>query len=191
MTVSGIWKKKEYTSSVVCSPRKYIPLLYNQTVQSILSKTVDSSLTKFDVKTSSDLHKYTKKQYIRDSPDEEYRYRLIHTPCQTVYASRPHKFQDGYKVFISTTDKYKVFVDNCGMTQSIVFILCSSEDQAKKYAEILEHPLFVFINNICRWGNFNNIRILQSFPLAECKPQEIYDHFHLTEEEVRFIEVML
>jgi tRNA1(Val) A37 N6-methylase TrmN6 len=189
MTVSGIWKKKEYTSSVVCSPRKYIPLLYNQTVQSILSKTVDNaSLTKFDVKTSSDLHKYTKKQYIRDSPDEEYRYRLIHTPCQTVYASRPHKFQDGYKVFISTTDKYKVFVDNCGMTQSIVFILCSSEEQAKKYAEILEHPLFVFINNICRWGNFNNIRILQSFPLAECKPQEIYDHFHLTEEEVRFIE---
>jgi hypothetical protein len=152
----------------------------------------NASLTKFDVKTSSDLHKYTKKQYIRDSPDEEYRYRLIHTPCQTVYASRPHKFQDGYKVFISTTDKYKVFVDNCGMTQSIVFILCSSEEQAKKYAEILEHPLFVFINNICRWGNFNNIRILQSFPLPSIdytgNQKEIYDTFHLTEEEVRFIQ---
>jgi tRNA1(Val) A37 N6-methylase TrmN6 len=193
MTVSGVWKKKEYMSSVVSSPRKYIPLFYNQTVQSILSKTVDNaSLPKFDVKTSSDLHKYTKKQYIRDNQDEEYRYRLIHTPCQTVYASRPHKFQEGYKVFISTTDKYKVFVDNCGMTQSIVFILCSSEEHAKKYVTILEHPLFVFINNICRWGNFNNIRILQSFPLPDLdytgNPQEIYDHFHLTEEEVRFIQ---
>jgi tRNA1(Val) A37 N6-methylase TrmN6 len=192
MHVSGIWKKKEYAGSVVSSPRKYIPLLYNQLVQTILSKTVDNTLAKFDVKTSSDLHKYTKKQYIRDSPDEEYRYRLIHTPCQTVYASRPHKFQDGYKVFISTTDKYKVFVDNCGMTQSIVFILCSSEDEAKKYVKILEHPLFVFINNICRWGNFNNIRILQSFPLPGIdytgNPKEIYDTFHINEEEVRFIQ---
>lgn len=196
MCVSGVWKKKGYTGSVVSSPRKYIPLLYNQTVQTILSKTVDNaSLIKFDVKTSSDLHKYTKKQYIRDTPDEEYRYKLIHTPCQTVYASRPHKYQEGYKVFISTTDKYKVFVDNCGMTQSIVFILCSSEEQAKKYAYILEHPLYVFINNICRWGNFNNIRILQSFPSPDLdytgNPQEIYDIFHLTEEEVRCIHDML
>jgi hypothetical protein len=191
MNVSGIWKKKEYVSSVVSTPRKYIPLLYNETVQTILSKTIDTNLPKFEVKTSSDLHKYTKAEFIRAEKTEEFKYKLIHTPSQTVYASRPHKFQEGYKLFISTTDKYSVFIDNCGMTQSIVFILCSNEEQAKKYLEILQHPLYVFINNICRWGNFNNIRILQSFPIPTLdysgNHQEIYDYFKITKEEKDYI----
>jgi hypothetical protein len=114
MNISGIWKRKEYVSSVPSQHRKYIPLLYNLTVQSILSKTIDNNeLTKFDIKTSSDLHKYTKASLINDVQNDFYKYKLIHTPSQTVYASRPHKYQDGFKVFISTTDKYKVFIDNC------------------------------------------------------------------------------
>lgn len=193
ITVSGIWKKKEYTSSVLSKQRKYIPLLYNQTVQDILTKTIDNrTLPKFEIKTSSDLHKYTKADLIRAEETDVYKYRLIHTPSQTVYASRPHKYQEGYKVFLSTTDKYNVYVDNCGMTQSIVFLLCDNEEQAKKYAHILQHPLYVFINNICRWGNFNNIRILQSFPIPHIEytgnPQEIYTHFNITPGEVDYIQ---
>jgi adenine-specific DNA-methyltransferase len=192
INVSGIWKKKEYISSVVSKERKYIPLLYNQIVQNILSKTIDNKyLKKFEIKTSSDLHKYTKAELIRDEKDNIYKYKLIHTPSQTVYSSRPHKFQEGYKVFISTTDKYKLFIDECGMTQSIVFILCCNEEQAKKYLQILQHPLYVFINNICRWGNFNNIRILQSFPIPDIEysgnHQEIYTYFNITEDEINFI----
>jgi hypothetical protein len=120
---------------------------------------------------------------------------LIHTPSQIVYSSIPHKFQEGYKIFISTTDKYSVFIDNCGMTQSIVFILCSNEEEAKKYLEILEHPLYLFINNICRWGNFNNIRILQSFPIPTIEysgiHKDIYDNFNITKEEIEFINYSL
>ena len=192
INISGIWKKKEYNSSVVSKKRKYIPLFYNETIDNILSKTIDnSSLKKFEIKTSSDLHKYTKAKFISKNQSNEFQYRLIHTPKQTVYASRPHKFQEGYKVFISTTDKYKVFIDNCGMTQSIVFILCSSEDVAKKYVKILEHPLYIFINNICRWGNFNNIRILQSFPIPNIEYSgnynEIYDYFQITKKEIEYI----
>ena len=81
------------------------------------------------------------------------------------------------------------------MTQSIVFILCSNEAQAKKYLQLLQHPLYVFINNICRWGNFNNIRILQSFPIPTMEytgnHQEIYDYFNITEEEVKYINANL
>jgi len=196
INVSGIWKKKEYISSVVSKERKYIPLLYNQIVQNILSKTIDNTnLKKFDIKTSSDLHRYTKAELIRNEKDNIYKYKLIHTPSQIVYSSRPHKFQEGYKVFISTTDKYKLFIDECGMTQSIVFILCSNEEQAKKYLQILEHPLYVFINNICRWGNFNNIRILQSFPIPDIEysgnHEEIYNYLNITEDEINFININL
>ena len=74
------------------------------------------------------------------------------------------------------------------MTQSIVFILCSNKDQSQKYKKILEHPLYVFLNNICRWGNFNNIRILQSFPIPinefiqtyTGNIQDIYNYFKIT-----------
>ena len=192
INVSGIWKKKEYVSSVISTQRKYIPLLYNQMVQNILSKTIDNTmLLKFDVKTSSDLHKYTKAKFIHNEKTAEFKYKLIHTPSQTVYSSRPHKYQEGYKIFISTTDKYSVFIDNCGMTQSIVFILCSNEEQAKKYLQILQHPLYIFINNICRWGNFNNIRILQSFPIPTIEYTgnqiELYNYFQITQEEIEYI----
>ena len=192
INISGVWRKKEYHSSVLSKKRRYIPLFYNEIIENILSKTIDnSSLKKFEIKTSSDLHKYTKSKLLSNNKTNEFQYRLIHTPKQTVYASRPHKFQEGFKVFISTTDKYKVFIDNCGMTQSIVFILCSNEDEAKKYAKILEHPLYIFINNICRWGNFNNIRILQSFPIPNIEYsgdyKELYNYFNITEEEIEYI----
>jgi adenine-specific DNA-methyltransferase len=192
LNVSGIWKKTEYVSSVEPKTRKYIPLLYNQIVQNILSKTVDnSSLLKFNIQTSSDLHKYTKAKFISDKETDIFKYKLIHTPKQTVYASRKHKYQDGYKVFISTTDKYKVFIDECGMTQSIVFIMCSSKEEAEKLMEILQHPLYVFINNICRWGNFNNIRILQSFPIPNIDysghHDEIFSFFGISKEEKDYI----
>jgi hypothetical protein len=77
------------------------------------------------------------------------------------------------------------------MTQSIVFILCSTEEEAKKYLQILQHPMYIFINNICRWGNFNNIRILQSFPIPSIEytgdHKELYDYFKLTNEEIEYI----
>jgi adenine-specific DNA-methyltransferase len=192
INVSGIWKKKTYESSVVSCVRKYIPLVYNNIVYNILQKTIDdASLKKFNIKTSSDLHKYTKAEFINNSKNDKFKYKLIHTPSQIVYSSRPHKFQDGYKVFIATTNKYQVFIDNCGMTQSIVFIQCVDETQAKKYLNILQHPLYVFLNNICRWGNFNNIRILQSFPIPEIEYtgeyNQIYSYFNISLEEIEFI----
>ena len=112
----------------------------------------------------------------------------MHTPKQTVWASRAHKYQDGYKVFISTTDKYGVFVDSCGMTQSIAFIRCSSEEEAHKLAKILEHPIYKFINDICRWGNFNNIRILQNLPII--RDVDPYDALNITSEEREFIQCL-
>ena len=191
INVSGIWKNISYNSSVKSMVRKYIPLYYNNIILNILTKTVDNdALKKFKIETNCNLHRFTKKDEISDNQDDVFKYKLIHTPKQTVWASRPHIYQDGYKVFISTTDKYSTFIDNCGMTQSIVFIRCVSLEEAKKYKEILDHPLYLFINNICRYGNFNNIRILQSFPIPELdsvNEDKIYKYFNITNEEKEFI----
>ena len=191
ITIEGIWNKNVYQDIVNSEERKYIPLYYNQTIQSILHKTIDNdTLPKFDVKTSSDLHKYTKKTLISQTQDEFYKYKLIHTPKQIVWSSRPHKYQDGFKVFISTTSYYGTFVDHCGMTQSIAFILCKNEDEAKNINCVLNHPMYKFINDICRYGNFNNIRILQKFPYCD-NYEKVYDTFNLTQDEIKFIESTL
>lgn len=193
MSVSGIWKKREYTDVVSAGPRDYIPLLYSNMVYRIMQKTVDNTaLPRFGVLTSSDLHKYTKAAFIVPTEDATHPYRLIHTPKQTVWSSRPHKFQTGWKVFISTTDKYACFADNCGMTQSIAFIPCDTEADAIRRCGILGHDLYRFINNICRYGNFGNVRILQRFPEPiDGGEADIYAHFGITPEEIAYINAHL
>ena len=53
------------------------------------------------------------------------------------------------------------------MTQSIVFIRCVSYQEVIKLKKELDNEVFIFLNNITRYGNFNNVRILQNFPLLE------------------------
>ena len=187
INISGIWNKKTYTDTVSSGVRKYIPLYYNRIIQSILSKTIDMDNNKFGVETTSDLHKYTKKEFISASNTDIYKYKLIHTPKQTVWSSKPHKYQDGYKVFISTTSYYGTFVDNCGMTQSIAFIRCKTKEDADNINKVLNHPIYKFINNICRYGNFNNIRILQDFPWCD-NYDKVYENFNITDIEIKLIE---
>lgn len=71
------------------------------------------------------------------------------------------------------------------MTQSIGFVLCQTKQQAEEIKKILDHPLYVFLNNIHRYGNFNNIRILQKFPHPF--DDDIFKYFNITEEEQKFI----
>lgn len=185
--IEGRWRGINYTSNVSSRIRSFIPQYYNSIIDSISQKTLENdTLVKFKVETTSDLHKYTKRHLISTINDDEHPYKLIHTPKQTVYASRPHKWQDCWKVFISTTDSYSTFIDNCGMTQSVAFIRCESKEIAETYKKILDHKFYQFINDICRWGNFNNIRILQSFPIPT-DTKNIWNNFNLTEEEIQFV----
>lgn len=185
--VHGIWKKQSYCDFVQSEKRKYIPLFYNSQIQSILKKTIDCNNQKFQIETSSNLHKYTKKDLISNIETDNHKYKLIHTLKQIVWSSKPHKYQEGYKVFISTTSYFETKVDNCGMTQSIAFIRCNNEECAKQIEKVLHHPLYIFINNICRFGNFNNIRILQNFPYCS-QYDEVFTTFNITDEEKRIIE---
>lgn len=187
--VDCIWKKQLYQEQVLFRPQNFIPLFFTSTIDKILYKTIlDLQRQRFKIQTNSHLHRSTKKHLLMNSKTENYPYRIIHTPKQTLYSSVAHIYQNGYKVFISTTDKYKVFIDkDVGMTQSIAFILCQDEQEAITFLKILQHPLYVFLNNICRWGNFNNIRLLQSFPIPN-NTNDIYSDFQLTEQEILYIQ---
>jgi len=66
---------------------------------------------------------------------------------------------------MSLTNKYQTFIDNCGMTQSIAFVRCASKSEAQKVKEALDNKIYLFLNNITRYGNFNNVKVLQQFPV--------------------------
>lgn len=173
------YKKKSISYAYINKGTNYLPLYYDEMVRSIFSKTIDANTDKYKVETSSDLHKYTKKQFISDTYDESHPYKLIHTPRQTVWSSKPHKWQEGWKVFIATTTNYETFIDECGMTQSIAFIRCSSKEEAEKINKELAVPLYNFLVLLTRYGNFNNERILQRMPRL--------DDIKLSQEEKDFI----
>ena len=71
------------------------------------------------------------------------------------------------------------------MTQSIAFIKVDTEEEAKRISIQLLSPLYRFINNACRYGNFNNIRILQRLPISFGDP---YVEFGITPEEIVYLE---
>lgn len=160
---------------------KFIPLYYNETVRNILNKTVNNSaLPKYKIETSSNLHKFTKSNHLNNYQTEIYRYKQHHTPTQVVWSDIPHKFQKGYKVYLSLTNQYGTFIDkDAGMTQSIAYVLCNNKQEALRIKQELDNEVYVFINNITRYGNFNNIRVLQNLPLLGT--------FELTQEEICFI----
>lgn len=157
-----------------------IPLYYSETARGLMRKTVWSDRPKYAVEVSCDMHKTSKKEWIATQPDEAHRWRLVHTPKQTVWSRRPHKYQNGWKVFLSLSDKYRVLVDECGMTQSMAFVRCRDRAEAERVREELDQPLYRAINNLTRYGNFNNVRVLQRLPRRE--------YVSLTEEERELVE---
>lgn len=96
-----------------------------------------------------------------------------------VYSRLLHKYQNWFKVFISLSNQYKTIIDSCWMTQSIAFIRCNWQKEAKKIKSELDNDIYLFLNNITRYWNFNNVRVLQNFTLLK--------YIKLNKEEENFI----
>lgn len=139
----------------------FIPLYYDTLTNSILDRVIYAKDPKYCIETSSNLHKYTKAAVFSTTKTEEHKYKVWHTPTQQIWSNTPHKYQSGYKVFISLTNQYKSFVDTGGMTQSIAFIRCKSLQEAQRIKKEIDSPVYRFIASITRYGNFNNVRVLQ------------------------------
>jgi adenine-specific DNA-methyltransferase len=160
--VENSYKIKDVQKVKLSSKMNFIPLYCSKESLSLIDKVVNSNSLKFKIETSSNLHKHTKKDHLSTEKNSKYKYKIIHTPTQTIWSDTPHKYQEGYKVFISLTNQYSTFIDNCGMTQSIAFIRCESKSEAEKIKNELDNDIYKAIVNLTRYGNFNNVRVLQN-----------------------------
>ena len=160
--------KKELTDEMLDSQtRDWIPLHWNNAIKELLADTVDrEDYESFKIETSSDLHNYTKKLCLQDTEDVEHPYEIIHTFRKTRWSSKPHKFQTGWKLLLNLTGYYGTIVrKDVGVTQSVAFVRCETEIDANNLKTILDRSIYKKLNDLHRFGNFNNLTILSKFGL--------------------------
>jgi len=145
---------------------RFMPQMIAPEVFTILSKTLFCpTRPKLPVTYDSDLHRFTKKHLLAERPDSDHPYRTLHTPSQTVWASRPHKTHGRPKVLIPLTTYYeRLLVDEAGVTQGFGYVLCPSLDEAHRLAAVLRTAPYRFLANITRWSNFNVPEVMRALP---------------------------
>jgi hypothetical protein len=173
--VSGKHGKHVFDSRVALRDLRFIPLMPPDMSMRILHKLM-SGPEKMNIETSSDLHATTKKHLLVSAQDDDHPYKVSHTKIQTRWSSRPHKYQDGVKVFICLSSSYETWVDSCGMTQSVAFVRCKDEDEASRVKEVLDSVPFKFAVHITRYGNFTCIKVLQLLSSGVSFSQEEFDY---------------
>jgi adenine-specific DNA-methyltransferase len=193
---SFIKKSKGVSKIKLTNKVEFIPQIPSKEAFSILQKTVFSKKEKFNVIYDSDLHKFTKKEFLSDVELPTHPFKILHTPTQIVWSIRPHKFQDRIKLFIPLTTYYEnLIIDICGNTQGLGYILFENFEDAEKAKLILSSKLYRFIANITRWSNFNVPMVMKKLPLYPISKiisdEEIFDYFNLTSTEIDYIESIL
>lgn len=164
--VTGKHLKHTFDSHVVLRNERFIPLLCTDMAMRIMKK-ITSGTIKLGIETSSDLHATTRKDIISNHHDDQHPYKLVHTKLQTKWSQRPHKYQDGVKVFICLSSTYETWIDSCGMTQSVAFVRCGDDEQSQRIKKTLDSIPVAFAVSITRYGNFTNIRVLQQLSVRD------------------------
>jgi hypothetical protein len=183
-------KSAKGTSSYLLNPNiKFIPQLPTPEAFSILEKTVFSDKPKYNIVYDSDLHKFTRKDLLSSVKDKTFKFKIMHTPTQVVWGSRPHKYQNRVKVFVPLTTYYeRMAVEICGNTQGMGYLLCDDYREATSVRSILLTRLYRFVANITRWSNFNVplvMKNLPQYPNDEVLDEEsINSFFKLSKKEV-------
>jgi hypothetical protein len=187
------YNKKNYNSITNLGSNKFFPLLINDSSISIINKFIFSNREKFNLKFDSYLHAYTKKSNLSKFKNNEFCYKVWHTPSCTLWSNKEHTTQNCSKLLIPTTTYYeKMLVDVSGNTQGMGYIIFDDLTSADKAKRVLMLKLYRFVVNITRWSNWNSPDILKSLPMVDIDihwdDDLLYKEFNLNQNEIDLIE---
>ena len=158
--VNSFLKKDVQKDVIIPTNMKFIPLYISQSVIDIIPKIVGDARNSFDYR--CDLHNFTQKALLSDNQDIEYKYRTIHTMRKTRYAKKKQDIYDKWIIVVPLSTYYIPIIEhNANVTQSVGYIPFDSEEDARKYLEIITKPEYKLIVHLTRYGNFNNIMVLR------------------------------
>jgi site-specific DNA-methyltransferase (adenine-specific) len=132
---------------------------------------------------------HTYKTYLRGNNTGTIHYAFFHTKQNAIVA-------DSRKIIIpiSGADKFMPFVDDIGIPHcmSSYVIPMKNTDTLESAISVFNSKLFRFLIEQNRSSGFIQIYVVKNLPKLdlshEWTDQEIYDHFHLTQEEIDYIE---
>lgn len=159
--VNNYLKKDIQKDVTIYKDLKFIPLYISQEVLDIIKKGVgDEENNRFFYR--CDLHNFTQKKYLSDVPDNEFKYKTIHTARKIRYASKKQDIYDKWNIIIPLSTYYiPQVMNNVNVTQSVGYISFDTEKEADDYLDIIEKPWNKLIIHLTRYGNFNNIMVLK------------------------------
>jgi hypothetical protein len=163
--IDSYYKKNKYTSKFIIDKSiKFIPNIFNEEINNLL-KNVNLNGKEYECKISSDCHKV--RDHVQKGQNDKYKYPLFNTSANKFdyFSSKPHKDQNKKKVILSNSGSLSPFYDKgvYGTTQDSMYILVDNSKEGENIVNILKTPIFRFLIEICKWGNFRNEADLISY----------------------------
>lgn len=138
----------------------FLPLYISQNILNLVQKLISKTPNNFTYR--CDLHNFTQKAFLSDTQDNTYKYRTIHTPRKTRYASKKQDIYDKHIIIIPLSTYFIPYIESkTNATQSVGYFAFESKKEASDYLKILNKPHFKVLIHLTRYGNFNNIMVLK------------------------------
>lgn len=138
----------------------FLPLYISQNILNLIQKLVLKKPNRFTYR--CDLHNFTQKAFLSDTQDNIYKYRTIHTPRKTRYASKKQDIYDKHIIIIPLSTYFIPYIESkTNTTQSVGYFAFETKQEANNYLKILNKPYFKVLIHLTRYGNFNNIMVLK------------------------------
>lgn len=155
----------------------FLPLYMSQNILNAIEKLVSKTPNNFTYR--CDLHNFTQKACLSDTQDDIYKYRTIHTPRKTRYASKKQDIYDKHIIIIPLSTYFIPYIESrANTTQSVGYFAFDSKKEASEYVKILNKPHFKVLIHLTRYGNFNNIMVLKHLAFdkqIELDSKELHD----------------
>ena len=132
--------------------------------------------------------------YVKRAKDNGFKYPIKATGSQIVYASKECVNQGKKKVLVSESGYLKPCFDNgiLGVGGHCFACLVNDETEATYIIKLLNSKLYTFYIEVNKWSGFHNKNVLQDIPYIKLKndftDQDVYNHFNLTCEQIKFVE---
>ena len=138
----------------------FLPLYISQNILNLVQKLISKTPNNFTYR--CDLHNFTQKAFLSDTQDNTYKYRTIHTPRKTRYASKKQDIYDKHIIIIPLSTYFIPYIESkTNTTQSVGYFAFESKKEASDYLKIINKPHFKVLIHLTRYGNFNNIMVLK------------------------------
>ena len=152
-------KDEQYDVSIP-KDMHFIPLYLSQTVIDLVTKLIQKEENGFNYR--CDLHNFTKKDFLSDIQDNEFKYPTIHTARKTRYAKIKQDIFDKYVIIIPLSTYYVPYiVKGFNTTQSVGYFAFDTKEEAEKHLTLITKNYYKVIVHLTRYGNFNNIMVLK------------------------------